>query len=201
MIYMKKFLLLSLASFLLYSGSAGAGNYADPRLDAVASEVAGKPVQVWCETSIIDWVTIGAGNYSGFTFIGIPIVYIAPRQCETLHALLSRENIGSYYAASAILTLAHEAVHQRGVLNEGETDCLALPLVPTLAVKHFGIPATVTVNTVVRSLRLLRVKTKWVRVFDTKLVAKIVPNPFLALITRDALRWHKSKPAEYQGNC
>lgn len=205
-------LLLIVVAFVALPATALGGNSADQRLDAAASEVAGKPVPVWCENSWADWIHFGDSVsqdwtwVSGFTVPSAgPTVYVNPRQCETLHALLNGENVGTYYAASALLTLAHESVHQRGVLNEGETDCTALPLVPGLAVSRFGIASMVsqsyTATTVRRFVRKVRGKRVVIRVVQRVVRWRTVKNPYLDRLAADALRWHRSKPPEYQGNC
>jgi hypothetical protein len=205
-------LLAALVSVALaVPAAARAANWPDARLDQVAASVAGHPVDVWCEDSWADWIHAGDALAEDWTFVGgftdpsVTTVYVSPRQCETLHALLDGEVVGTYYAASALLTLAHESVHQRGVTNEGEAECTALPLLEDIAVNHFGVPRTVSepyqakvVKTVVRRVNGERVA---VRVTITVVRYRTVPNPWLARLTMDALRWHRSKPAEYQGNC
>ena len=116
-----------------------------------------------------------------------------------------RQSVGTYYAASAIVTLAHEAVHQRGIADEGLTDCTALPLVAGLAVKYFGITETVTERylvpkTIKRTVTVAK-KKKTVTVRTTVQATRTVPNPWFQQLKVDTVSWHKAKPAEYQGNC
>ena len=193
------------------TGVASAGNWSHPTLDAVASEVAGKPVSVWCETHWSEWIHLGddfGEDWSfldGFTVLSQPIIFISPSHCLTLHAILDREDVGSFLAASSLLTLAHEAVHQRGIQNEGETDCTALPLVPGLATRHLGIPATIsesrTSSRWKRVTRVVQGKRVTVRVRVTTVTYATVPNPYLARLADAALRYHRAAPPEYQGNC
>jgi hypothetical protein len=105
------------------------------------------------------------------------------------------------WASSALLTLAHEAVHQRGVTDEGVTDCTALPLVPGLATKFFGIPATVEQTVTATKTIVVRIgkRSKRVRVSYAK--TKSVPNPYLTKLEADAVRWHRLGGPAYQGNC
>ena len=143
-------LVLACAAGLLTAGTASAANWSDGRLDAVASQIAGKPVRVHCEDSWYEWINAGeeAGEdwsyVNGFTALVEPVVYINPGRCETLHALLELgpRGVGVFHAAGAVKTLVHEAVHQRGVTNEGETDCTALSLVDDVAVRSCGYKRT-----------------------------------------------------------
>ena len=100
-----------------------------------------------------------------------------------------RQSVGTYYAASAIVTIAHEAVHQRGIADEGLTDCTALPLVAGLAVKYFGITETATE-------RYLVPKTikRTVTVRTTVQAARTVPNPWFQQLKVDTVGWYKAKP-------
>jgi hypothetical protein len=190
---------------------AQAGNWADSRLDATASQIAGKPINVWCESSWSDWIHAGDSVHEnwdevgGFTYLSEPTIYVAPDSCFTLHALLGRESVGTLYAAQAILVLAHEAVHQRGISDEGVTECTALPLVPSLAVSHFGIASTMRqtyATTVWKSVRVKVGGTTVTRKVSTRDVrSRVIPNPWLKQLAADAHRWHRTSPAEYQGNC
>jgi hypothetical protein len=212
---MSRLTLATFAVMLMMSVAATAGmagNDSDARLDAVATEVAGAPVAVWCETHWSSWILTGVDLFGedwsflrGFTIIGRPTVYISPADCETLHALLDGESVGTYHAAIAIHVLAHEAMHQRGITNEGEADCAALPLVPELAVRHFGIPTTVpaarTVSVSRVVSRLVNGKRVRITVRTGRIVQVQVKNPYLERLATDALRWHRSAPPEYQGNC
>jgi hypothetical protein len=135
--------------------SATAGNAPHSTLDNAASFVAGKPVSVYCEYSWSAWLKFFAdrgrdgSTVNGYTNINSPVVYVSPAVCETLHGLIGQRDIGAYHAALALLTLAHEAQHQRGVLDEGAADCAALAQVGALAVSYFGIPATVQTQRIV----------------------------------------------------
>lgn len=178
--------------------SASAKNQSNAKLDAVAADVARRPLTVWCETSWTDWLSMVAAknlnsgeatgeDVNGFTAMDEQVVYVSPRQCETLTAAIEfgHEQLGSYYLASAMLTLVHEAVHQRGIADEGITDCTALSLLPRVATRFFGYHATDRVT---------------VRVHG-QLVRRTVANPAFADLLDFARAWHRSKPAAYQGRC
>lgn len=188
---MRKLLVLVVILLALVSGTARAQNVPDPRLDAAASSIAGHPVTVWCELDWSAWLQMSQGqpDAQGFTRIGTPIVYVDPEVCVELHALLNGEDVGAYFAAEGLLTLAHESVHQRGITSESAADCTALSLVKSLAVKDLNVPAKV------RQTYLRRVRRRWVRKH------RLVTNPWLSRLYKDAARWHEAKPAAYQGGC
>jgi hypothetical protein len=135
---------------LAFTASATAGNWQDGKLDQIASSVAQRPVSVWCESSESDWIHTGdhfGQNWDslfGFTSLTTPVVYVNPRECATLHALVGGEDVGSYWGSIAMLTLIHEATHQR--LSSGDealVECSALKLLPTVAQAGFSVPTTV----------------------------------------------------------
>ncbi len=188
--------------------AATAGNWTLPQADAFASEIAGKPVQTYCESDWASWDQFAYSNnivghhLLGMTWLDQPIVYVNPSVCEALHMAVDLgpagyRDAGMAYYAQAILTLTHEAVHQRGVEDEGQTECAALPLALPAAVKHLGLPATVKQTKLVR--QRVKVKGKW----TTKLVQKTVtvPNPDLTRVDQWIKAYHASAPAEYKTVC
>ena len=208
---MRKSIVLAVLAVAIHAGVANAENQSNPVFDQIASDVAGKPVTVYCEDDWYPWIKsfeedgLNGTFVTGFTFPDTPIVFVSPRQCETLWALHERQSVGTCYAASAIFTLAHEAVHQRGIADEGLTDCTALPLVAGLAVKYFGITETVTerylVPKTIKRTVMVAKKKKTVTVRTTVQATRTVPNPWFQQLKVDTVSWHKAKPAEYQGNC
>lgn len=202
---MKKIILVMIIALLL-PVAAQAANRPDNRLDVAASALAGHPVEVWCEDTWSSWILTGFQLFNqdwsflaGFTFAGDNTIFVSPRACETLHALLNYgpNRVGSYYASSAVLTLVHEAMHQRGISNEGEADCNALNLIRSAGVSYFGYRVQEQQQYVARVVK--RVKGK--RVVTPVVRTRLVPSPTLAQFYNDAVSWHRSKPAEYQGNC
>jgi hypothetical protein len=201
---------VALAGFVL-ANSAAASNWPSGRLDTAASAVAGHPVQVWCEENWGDWIHLGddyGEDFSylmGFTFPSEPIVYINPAHCESLHALLGGSQVGSYHSSIALLTLAHEAVHQRGIDDEGVTDCTALPLVPGLAANYFRVPRRIArtkiVNYTKTVVRRVNGKSVRMRVRAQRAVRLSIANPFLGKLAADARAWHRAAPPQYQGTC
>jgi hypothetical protein len=208
---MKRVAIVGAVIALAVPATGAAENRPHPTLDAVATAVAGKPLTVHCETDWLVWIkafeSVGENGtfVNGFTNLEAAVVYVNPRQCETLHAMLNGWSVGTYYAASALLTLVHESVHQRGITDEGVTDCTALPLVPGIATSSFQIPATVSEQYLAPVKRQLVFRVNGKRIVRTVTTQgsrfRVVPNPWLSSLVADALAWHRAKPPEYQGGC
>jgi hypothetical protein len=202
-------LALACTAALTTAGIASAGNWEDDRLDAAASQIAGKPLDVHCEDSWYEWINAGeeAGEdwsvLAGFTYVSEPVVYIAPDLCDTLHALLDLgpRGVGVYHAAAAVQTLVHEAVHQRGVTDEGDTDCTALTLVDDVAVRHFGYKRTERVPYTVTTTTRRKVGGRWVTSRSQAVRYRQQPSQTLKDFHSMAVAWHKAAPPEYQGDC
>lgn len=203
-------LVVALALVLMVAAIGARAQYGDVRLDNVATSVAGHPVSVYCYHDASEWVGVEYAHAlpteaDGFTLVGREnIIYLAPRICDTLEAMLApaiHDAVGPYMAGLALKVLLHESTHQYGVLDEGAADCNALALLRQYAVSSFGYTETVTVK--VPRARTIKVKvgkvTKKVR--TTVLVSAVVPNPALDALSQWALTWHHALPANYQGGC
>lgn len=120
-----------------------------PRVTEIASEVAGRPVDVFCEVHE-DWVADpvqeiapDAWGYTRFDpSTGQPLyAALEPRTCGYLLLLIQDPNErsgihgreGYYGEARALLSLLHEANHLRGLRSESAAECRALGLVPGYA--------------------------------------------------------------------
>lgn len=177
--------------------TAAHGAYQDQRLNAIASAVAGHPVIVSCASGAHEWSrfedTAGlAFETDGFTFVGRDnVVYLAPRICDTLMADLTvgTNYVGDYWNGLAIRAILHESVHQRGITDEGITECTAMQLVKQYATS-FGYAAKVT-------------QVSYVRVRDGhfRRVSKFVANPAIARMYAWAVAWHRQLPSNYQEVC
>ena len=120
-----------------------------PRVTEIASEVAGRPVDVFCEVQedwIADPVQAVAPDAWGYTRFdprtGEPLyAALEPRTCGYLLLLIQDPNErsglhgreGYYGEARALLSVLHEANHLRGLRSESAAECRALSLVPTTA--------------------------------------------------------------------
>lgn len=144
--------LVALLAALVLAGPAQAWTRV-PVLDQVASEIAGRPVQVQCQHAgeyqpqVATWTA-----YTWWTDWNTPAyVALSPRMCWSLLLLahdpsdrevsrLSAWNNGAVAAqGEAILTLAHEAVHMTGVRDEGVTECRAMGYID-MVMQRFGVP-------------------------------------------------------------
>lgn len=182
-------LVLALAFVLV--ASARAGNVPDPRLDAAATEIAGHPATVYCETEPAAWAEIVAANFPGAPFspdrlqgfapYGGSVVYLSPANCLTLRAELKAAFPVGFLRSTgeALMTLLHESIHARGVVDEQATDCAALGLLRHYAINLLRIPERVYVSKLVARVKRVRVNGRWVRRTVRVRVRVLVPNPRL----------------------
>jgi hypothetical protein len=198
-------LLAAVLVALAASTAATAGDWPNATFDAVATEVAGHPVHAYCEDSNWDWeslthsVGIAGGDLYGFAPYGGNVLFVSPLICESLHIALEigYQDAGLAHFSRALLVLIHESMHSRGIVDEGEADCTALPLVAPMAVKYFKVPQTVSQLRVVTRFRKVGKKRVKVQV----VVQQQVPNPDLARLQAWAKAWHDAAPPAYRGNC
>ncbi|HXG76859.1 MAG TPA: hypothetical protein VNJ53_09845 [Gaiellaceae bacterium] len=203
--------LVTVVSSLVLAGTATAADWPDGRLDAVATAIAGHPVHVFCEADQGAWnahfYNRGQAPWSvfGFTSLGSPVVYMSPDVCLHLHLLLDFGWLegGIAKSALAVMTLTHEAIHQRGIGDERETQCLTLQLVGQVAQEYFGLSPTVTVQqpTIVTKSKVVRRKGQRIVVTyrTTELRSVEVANPAVQRFDEWVLAWHRTLPAPYQG--
>jgi hypothetical protein len=184
---------------LVFASQAQAANYGDPRLDVIATAVAGHPVTVLCAQTATDWskteaLALLTNDADGFTFIGRSnIIYLSPRVCDTLEMIengLPPSQIGPVWLALAVKTILHESTHQLGVRDEHQADCQAIAIMPGWLPK-LGVPATIKVASFVR----IR-KTKTYR-----RVVKTTSNPLYLSTLTYALWWHNAIAFEVGGAC
>lgn len=97
---------------------------ATARFSAEASRVAGKPVTIRCDEAG-DFV--GAVQHAdGVAVVGGQLAYLTPERCLDLYRLAFEDRDSSNRSARAVVVLAHEAWHLRGIANEGVTECYAI---------------------------------------------------------------------------
>src|SRR5690348_16719582 len=138
---------------LLVWAVAAKANYQDQRLNTIASNIAGHDVVVSCSASEHEWVSFEDAGFPGQNFDAdgfttasrSNVIYLAPRVCDTLEGDLhvGVASVGDYWNGLAIKVLVHEALHQRGITDESQTDCTALTLVKQYALS-LGYTANVT---------------------------------------------------------
>lgn len=164
-------------------------------LNAIASSVASKPASVQCtfdaevwdtQVQTVSFNTRRGSSVGGYTFSGASVLYLGPQACVPLYDAVIGGVIyaGLNPTAYALLTLLHEAVHLRGVTNEGETDCIALGLFKSY-LDDIGVPATIS--------KAVNVKGRY--------VLRRVANPHIRLLGIFAQAVHDKRPLDYRGNC
>lgn len=205
-----KYVLLVAVALLVFAADARAANWPDPALDAAATKVAGHPVQVWCEASEGDWIhngdSIGVdfGTVQGFTLPSqSTVIYVTPQICRTLHALLrvGPNEVGNYWGSIAVHVLVHEAEHQAGHVDEGETDCAALTQDDAIAVAFFGYHNYDQYPSLVDVPHKVVYKGHTIRWKSTTVVMKVIPSLQLQSFHDWDHAWHAAAPPAYQGGC
>jgi hypothetical protein len=120
----------------------------EPRFGGIASKLAGKPVEVRCWSSS-DWPRLmrEESTYThgklgsatlGFAGIGGKRINLAPAICDGLVDLADRgarpvDESTQLRLASALVTLAHEPQHSKGIAAEAVAECNAIELAPEAA--------------------------------------------------------------------
>jgi hypothetical protein len=209
---MRLFALLALVAALAVPAAASAANQPHPVLDSASTEIAGRPVRVHCETNEAQWIAwqLQFGSIlHGFTYFDQPVTYISPRWCWTLRSTLvvGYREVGVASLSMAVSVLVHEAVHQRGIRDECQTEKIAQTLVMGVAERYFNLTRTVpeiqhSVEMVWRTVRR-KIAGKWrkirVRVGQVRTETVLVPNPDYARFQVWVTAWHNSLPPQYLG--
>jgi hypothetical protein len=171
----------------------------DPRIDQVATDVAGFRMRALCYTSFDTWrhdwdqdenrTMFGAASGGRGQFA----VFLSPTACSTLLAALDRgpTAAGTRWGALAILTLLHVSIYQgnverglvRGWRYEGVTSCAALKLLPQYTTR-FGFPEKIDSG----SWKAVKKRGKIVK---WRWVVKQVPNPAYSELLAYASEWHR----------
>ncbi len=139
-----------LASAAAAQVDAPEGFRSSVRLAPIASDVARKPMAVYCARDDGSWETLMESvdapiDSTGYAPYDEDAVYLAPEECRRLEGWLRGKNVPTLTGFGfSTLTLTHEATHARGVDDEGATDCAALAVMPRVLRVHFKVrkPAT-----------------------------------------------------------
>jgi hypothetical protein len=143
--------LLALVAALVLAAPANAYGVF-PLFNQVASEVAGRPVEVRCGY-VDDWRPMDP-TWTAYTWWGSAAdpeyVVLSPQICwslillavdpnnEVAGSLSSGNHSAVWRQGEAVITLAHEAVHMTGMRDEGQTECRALDYID-LVITRFGV--------------------------------------------------------------
>jgi len=135
---------------------AAVASHVDPKFSRIASELAGKNVDVRCWSSV-DWTRllreenaytlhhIDSGTL-GFAGINGTRDNLSPQVCDGLDELAYERAMptapgAKALLASAIVTLAHEPQHSKGIAVEAQAECDAIQLMKATAVKLGATPS------------------------------------------------------------
>jgi hypothetical protein len=196
------------------------------RVDQIGANIAGKTVQVLGEDDWNEWASFLPGDdpraVLGFTY---PLVdsssvlygkiFINPDLWPTLSkaAVSGAESSGGsrYLTAVAIMSLTHEAYHQRlSSLDESRVNACALKAFPDVLDREFGVHRTVnTTKSVPSRVRVryrVRVNKRWAYRYRWKTVSRTVtstaPNSVFQEYVSDATDFYTHQPPPYNaGTC
>lgn len=124
------------------------------RLAPAVSHVAGKPAFVRCATTDGAWSAMLMRwslprDVDALTFPNENGTYFSRPTCRALEGWMRGKNAPSPAELGPVaLSLAHEAQHVRGIIDEGEAECRAVRHLPTLLRQWFGIRRAVTLKRV-----------------------------------------------------
>lgn len=174
---------------------ANAAATPEQRINAIVTQAAGKLASATCFFDAEAWDAQVQGatfnqrrgsTVGGYAYPGTTVAYLGPQACYALYDVFTGGVVkaGLNPTAYGLLTVLHEAVHLRGVINEGETDCTALGLFKSY-LDDLGVPATVS--------KAVNVKGRY--------VLRRVANPHIKLLGIYAQAVHDRRPLEYRGNC
>ncbi len=206
-----------IVAVMFFAAPAWAGNSAHPKLDAAAATISGdSSLLTFCENNQGEWdrwtllagVPTG-GTLFGFTFLLNPdpltgghFVYVSPRTCSVLTAYVDgipprfRSSFPYEEVGAAVLTLTHEAMHQRLRSNdEALVECNALKYLPWVIQTVFGTSETKLVTKEIRAR--VRRHGKWIRVWRAE-VRRVIDPDYAAMIS-GAVLLDAGTPAPYHG--
>jgi hypothetical protein len=222
------FVVCGVVCFAPIAGAARKQLWYNPRVDAVASDVAGTSVRVDGEDDWTEWAGFVAPDdpYAvlGFTFPFAPSssvlyhrIFISPSLWTTLDSAVDDgvQSGAPYDVAVAIMDMTHEAFHIRLVSgDEGRVNACALQAFPGVLTRDFGVPATDVQTTTVPVETRVRVKVRvkvgghwavryhWKTKTSYQTSTTTVPNATYTTLVSDAQAFYNSQPSPYStGTC
>jgi hypothetical protein len=119
-------------------------------LEPAASYVARKPVAVQCASSVASWTewvaSNGGSSANGSAQPGDTVMYLSPQVCSYLRGWQRGRPVALVSLGPSLLVLTHEAVHLRGLSDEGTVDCDATHEMVAVAQRFFGIRSRATMH-------------------------------------------------------
>jgi hypothetical protein len=222
------FVIAAVVVVLAYAGSAQGSSkqfVSSPRVDQIASAVAGMSLEVLGEDDWGEWADLiypDDPRIMGFVSIYDPPsspfyrrILVSPDYWAALEGAAingpDRSGFDRYTTAVAIFTLTHEAYHFRLLsADEGLVNACALRAFPDVLKTQFGLWPTTT-RTGTRSVRVrvrarVRVRRRWVTRYRWKTshrdVTTTVPNPAYTELVADVEDFYRRQPPSYNsGAC
>lgn len=198
------------------ASSASAALQSDPRLDAVASGIAGFPVTVVGEDTKTEWALLDSAcpDCRGYSYpLASPTdpnyhkVFIGPIDWPTLEQIETGgiASVPTYQAAEAVLTLIHETTHLKlASTDEGRVEACAVQSFPSIITMDFGVAPTVVRSTQRRISHRVRIHSRWVIRYRVITTTNVVPNPtYVALTSQVQAIWtvEQQSPPYFGGVC
>jgi hypothetical protein len=146
-------LVLFLILLLVAAGSASAGTRRDDRLTQIVAAVAGRAVDVSCETSTTAWVReITSADVAAAAVAyydpNLDLIRLGPLACNDLIKPMRGVTPA---LVRGLFIAAHEAAHATGIEDEGVANCWALYWAQDLARRFAGVPFFTPQSTLVRT--------------------------------------------------
>lgn len=143
-----------LAVSLVSAASAAPDGFRESvRLSPIAQALSVPEAKVYCALTPASWRDAHPGNErwaaiwstrNGEVDMDARVAYLAPWTCQPLERWKRGKIVKLADVGKAMLTLGHESVHLRGILDENTAECTALRELRSVARNHFGIKAKKT---------------------------------------------------------
>lgn len=117
---------------LVLSPAAAAGLERPPVVAQITQAVAGRQVDAVCVTVQSEYDALAGRASAGMYRSSEDRIYLSPTVCGGLESRQARLGL-------ALLVVAHEAAHARGIVDEGQAECWGLLWTQDLARRLFGI--------------------------------------------------------------
>lgn len=145
-----------------------AGFRESPKLEPVASFIAGRPAQVWCATSSEAWQAAVTKAFPGSTtFVDAfswpyeAMTFYRPDICDVFEQWdpstrpVGKTRFAFDVFAGNLITFVHESIHAGGFVDELQTQCRAKRKIAEVAIRFFGFkPRTDRIRQLIRSAYL-----------------------------------------------
>ena len=119
------------------------------RLSPIVQALSTPEAKVYCALTPASWRDANLGNLrwaslNGKVRLAENAMYLAPWSCRPLELWKRGKVVPLADVGRALLTLAHETVHLRGIYDERTAECTALSELRSVARTYFGIKTAKT---------------------------------------------------------